>query len=385
MKYLHLVWSNLRRRKARTVLTVLSILVAFILFGLLAATNKAFNAGVDLAGEERLVLRHKVSIIQLLPVSYQGRILAVDGVDQVTYATWFGGIYQDPKNFFPQIAVDPAGYLDLYPEMVLPPEQLEEWEKTRTGAIAGRDLANRFGWKIGDRIPIQGTAWRRADGTALWEFDLVGIYDGANQDTDLSQLFFRQDYLVEGTGGNLGLVGWYIIRIKDPDRAASIAEAIDAKFANSSAETKTATEKAFVQSFAQQVGNTAAMIRAVVAAVFFTILLIAGNTMAQSVRERTNELAVLKALGFSGPKLLGLVLAESCLVALLGGALGLVGAALLIPGIGKAMSSFLPVFYLPAQDVFVALILIFALGLATGLIPALQAMRLQVADAMRRG
>ena len=384
MKYFYLVWSNLKRRKVRTALTVSSIIVAFVLFGILAAVNKAFNAGVDLAGEERLILRNKVSIIQLLPISYQDRIRSTDGVEAVTHATWFGGIYQDPRNFFPQIAVEPEPYLDLYPELVLPEDQTATWKATRTGAIAGRDLAEKFGWSIGDKIPIQGTAWRRAGTDGAWEFDLVGIYEGTSQDTDLSQFFFRQDYLEEGVGGNLGRVGWYIIRVGDPSRAATIAEAIDTIFANSSAETKTATEQAFVQGFAAQVGNTAAIIRAVVAAVFFTILLVAGNTMALAVRERTNELGVLKALGFTGRGLLGLVLAESCLVAMLGGGLGLLVAAALIPGIGKALSSFLPVFYLPGEAVLVGLALVLLLGVLTGLIPALQAMRLQVAEALRR-
>jgi putative ABC transport system permease protein len=384
MKYLPLIWSNLKRRKARTTLTVLSILVAFVLFGLLAAVNKAFNAGVDLAGEERLILRNKVTLIQPLPISYMGRIQAVDGVEAVTHATWFGGIYQDPKNFFPQIAVDPEGHLDLYPEILLPEDQLAAWKATRTGAIAGRDLAAKFGWSIGDRIPIQGTAWRRVGGNPTWEFDLVGIYEGASKDTDESQFFFRQDYLEEGMGGNLGIVGWYIIRIADPAQAPSLAETIDALFANSSSETKTEPEKAFVQGFANQVGNTAAIIRAVVTAVFFIILLVAGNTMALAVRERTNELGVLKALGFSGKGLLGLVLAESCLVALLGGGLGLLGAAVLIPGIASAVSSFLPVFYLPGEAVLLGLGLVVLLGILTGVIPAVQAMRLQVAEALRR-
>ena len=384
MRFFYLIWRNLLRHKLRTLLVVLSIVVAFVLFGLLSATNKAFNAGVDLAGEERLVMQHKVSIIQPLPISYEGRIQSTEGVDAVTHGSWFGGIYQDPKNFFPQIAVDPTGYLDLYPEIVLPEDQRTAWLETRTGAIVGKDLAARFGWALGDRIPIQGTAWRKADGGSNWEFDIVGIYDGATPDADKSQLFFQYEYLKEGTGGNLGVIGWYIIRVEDPAEAPSVAEALDASFANSSAETKTATEKAFVQAFASQVGNTAAIIQAVLAAVFFTILLVVGNTMAQSVRERTNELGVLKALGFSDGRVLGLVLAESCFVAILGGGLGLALAALMIPALASSLSSFLPVFYLPPRDLLVGVVIVLALGIVTGILPALQARRLQVAEALRR-
>ncbi|MCB1032282.1 MAG: ABC transporter permease [Acidobacteria bacterium] len=383
MKYLPLVWRSLLRHKVRTFLVVMSIVVAFVLFGLLAAINKAFNAGIDLAGEERLVMRHKVSIIQPLPISYMARIRSTPGVDAVAQASWFGGIYQDPKNFFPRIAVDPETHLDLYPELRLPEDEKQAWFATRTGAVAGRDLADRFGWKIGDRIPIQGDIYRRPDGSA-WEFDLVGIYDGATQDADLSQFFFRYDYLDEGMGGNLGLVGWYVIRVADPDRAPSIAEALDATFANSSAETKTATEAAFVKGFADQIGNTAAIIRAVLAAVFFTILLVVGNTMAQAVRERTNELGVLKALGFSDGKVLSLVLGESCFLAFLGGVVGLGLSALLVPALAKGLAKYLPVFYLPARDLLLGVFFVLALGLITGLLPALQARRLRVADALRR-
>lgn len=384
MKYLPLLFANLKRHKLRTVLTMCAIVVAFLLFGILAAVNKAFNAGVDLAGEERLILRNKVTLIQPLPIAYKGRIEAVDGVDAVAHATWFGGIYQDAKNFFPQIAVVPESFLDLHPEYVLDEDEMARWKETRTGAIAGAKLAEKYGWEVGDKIPIQGTAWRRAGSDPSWEFDLVGIYEGASKNADESQFFFRHDYLVEGTGGDMGIVGWYIIRVSEPERAATIAQTIDDGFANSSTETKTEPEKAFVQGFANQIGNTAAIIRAVVAAVFFTLLLVAGNTMALAVRERTNELGVLKALGFSGAGLLGLVLAESCLVAFLGGAVGLALAALMIPGIGQALSSFLPVFYFPPEAVVVGVGLILFLGLATGLIPAVQAMRLNTAEALRR-
>ena len=297
MKYLPLVWHNLFRRKVRTLFTVLSILVAFILFGVLAALNTGFNIGIELAGNDRLVITHKVSIIQLLPESYQARLEAIPGVVGVLHQTYFGGIYQKPSNFFMQCPVEPERLLALYPEFLLPEDQKKAWLADRSCAIVGRQTATRFGWKVGDRIPIQATIWRKKDGSSNWEFNICGIYDGAKQGTDTTALFFNYKYFDEARQFGQGQVGWYVIRIDDASKAPQIAEKIDATFANSFAETKTATEKAFVQAFARQIGDIASIIRAIVTAVFFTILLVAANTMAQSVRERTSELAVLKTLG----------------------------------------------------------------------------------------
>lgn len=384
MKFFPLIWSNLKRKKVRTAFTLLSILVAFILFGYLSAIRMAFTAGVEMSGADRLMVTHRVSIIQPLPVAYKDRIAMVPGVKEVTHANWFGGIYQDPKNFFGQMAVDAETYLDLYPELVLPAEQKKAWLADRQGAIVGRTTAERFGWKVGDKIPIQGTIYRHPDGSNGWEFNLDGIYDGREKSTDTSGFFFHYDYLKEATGGTLGLVGWYIIRIDDPARAPDVARRTDALFANSPYETKTQSEKAVAQSFADQVGNIGQIMRAILAAVFFTILLVAGNTMAQSVRERTSELAVLKTLGFGNGQVLGLVLAESCLLAVLGGALGLaIGWALITAG-GDPTHGQLPVFYFPPPDIAIGVGLTLLLGLVTGLLPAVQAMRLRIVDALRR-
>jgi len=383
VKYLFLIWSSLRRKKARTLLTALSIMVAFILFGYLVAIKQAFSQGVDLAGIDRLVTRHKVSIIQLLPESYKQRIEDLEGVDMATFATWFGGIYQKPTNFFGQMPVEPEPFLEMFPEYILPPEQKKAWLDTRSGAIAGRALADRFDWKIGDRIPIQATIWPRKDGSQSWEFDLVGIYDGAERGTDTTQFFFRHDFFHESRQFGSGLVGWYWVRVSDPDKAPEVARRIDAEFANSPAETKTETEGAFVQAFAKQIGNTGAIIIAVLSAVFFTILLVAGNTMAQTVRERTAELAVLKAMGFTDRRVLGLVLAESILLSTAGGGLGLALAWLLISR-GDPTGGTLPFFYIPPLQILVGLLLTVLLGLVAGLLPAVQAQRLQVAQGLRR-
>ena len=383
MSYLYLVWSNLKRKKLRSLLTLLSIVVAFILFGLLSAIRQALTGGVDIAGADRLIVRHKVSIIQLLPESYKARMERIPGVALATHQTWFGGIYQDPKNFFMQTPVVPEEFLDMHPEMLLPPEQKQAWLKTRTGVIVGRNTAERFRWKVGDKIPIQSTIWSHKDGSRLWEFDLVGIYDGRNKNTDTTPLFLRYDYFEEARQWGKGQVGWYTIRVKDPAQAAEVAKLVDTEFENSSAETKTEPEGAFVQSWVKQIGDIALITASILGAVFFTILLVTGNTISQSVRERIGELGVLKAIGFTNGQMLALVLLESCLLSLLGGALGL-GLAELIVARGDPTHGMLPLFFFPTRDLVIGLGISLVLGLVTGVFPALQAMRLRVADALRR-
>lgn len=383
MKYLYLIFSNLKRKKLRTGLTLLSIMVAFLLFGYLAAIRQAFDAGVEVAGADRLIVRHKVSIIQLLPESYEARIEQVDGVDNAVASTWFGGVYQEPKNFFAQIPVKPEELLDMFPEYIVSDEQKAAWLATRTGALVGRGTMERFGWKLGDRIPINATIWRKKDGGTTWEFDIVAVYDGAEKGTDTSQFFFRYDYFDETRANGQGLVGWYTVRVTDPDRAAEVAAAIDAEFANSPQETKTEPEGAFIQGFANQIGNIAFIIISIMSAVFFTILLVAGNTMAYTVRERTNELAVLKAIGFTDRGVLGLVLGESLALTFVGGVFGLALAVALV-SMGDPTDGSFPVFYLPAGAVAAGFVLIVAMAFIAGILPALQAQRLQIADALRR-
>ncbi len=383
MKYFTLLWSNLRRKKLRTILTLLSIAVAFVLFGYLAAIRQAFNQGIDVAGLDRLVTRQKVSIIQLLPQSYKERMERIPGVSLAVYATWFGGIYQKPSNFFAQMPVQPEQFMEMFPEYRLTDEHRRAWLETRTGAIVGRITAERFEWQVGDRIPLQSPIWATKEGGQTWEFDLVGIYDGAEKGTDTSQFFFRHDYFDENRRDGDGLVGWYWVRVDDPEKAGQIASSLDAEFANSPYETKTEPEGAFVQGFAKQIGNITAIMMAILTAVFFTILLVAGNTMAQSVRERIQELAVLKAIGFTDRGVMALVLGESCLMAGLGGIIGLAIAWWLV-SLGDPSGGSLPVFFFPTRDLLLGVVLVFVLGLVTGLVPALQAERLQIADALRR-
>jgi putative ABC transport system permease protein len=381
MKYLPLLWSSLWRKKVRTIFTLLSVFVAFLLFGLLMTIRNAFSFGVEIAGIDRLVLIHKVSLIMPLPVSYLERLRATEGVAFASHQTWFGGVYQDPSNFFAQMAVDPDSFMQVYPEFRVSPEHVAAWKADRQGAVVGVDLARRFDWKVGDRIPIQGTIWQPKTG-AVWEFNIVGLYDG-DSGIDKTQFFFRYDYLDENRRQGEGLVGWYVVKIDDPSQAQAMGAKFDDMFANSSAETKTTTEKGFVEGFAKQVGDIGAIMVAILAAVLFTMLLVAANTMAQSVRERTNEVGVLKTLGFSNGKILALVLGESLIIALLGGAAGL-GLSWLIVQQGDPTGGMLPIFVLPTRDVVAGAGLIVALGLVAGALPAASAMNLRITDALRR-
>jgi putative ABC transport system permease protein len=381
MKFLPLLWSSLWRKKIRTIFTLLSVFVAFVLFGLLMTIRTAFSFGVDVAGLDRLVLIHKVSLIMPLPVSYYDRLKTTEGVSLVTHQTWFGGVYQDPSNFFAQIACDPEALLQVYPEFKVTPEHRAAWLADRQGALVGVDLAKRFGWKVGDRIPIRATIWQPKQGQ-VWEFNVAGFYDG-EPGIDKTQFFFRYDYLDENRRGGTGLVGWYVVKIADPSRAQAMAATFDDMFANSSAETKTTTEKGFVEGFAKQVGDIGAIMIAILVAVLFTMLLVSANTMAQSVRERTSEVGVLKTLGFSGGRILALVLGESVLIAVLGGGLGLLVSWLIVRR-GDPTGGMLPVFMLPGRDVAAGAALVIVLGVAAGILPALTAMRLRITDALRR-
>jgi putative ABC transport system permease protein len=309
----------------------------------------------------------------------------IKGVDLVTHQTWFGGIYQDPKNFFMQNPVNPEEFFAMHPEFLLPPEQMKAWLTTRTGAVVGRKTADRFHWKVGDHIPIRSTIWARPDGNRTWEFDIVGIFDGRDKSADTTPLFFRYDYFDESRRENWGrgLVGWYTVRVKNPAESAEIAKQIDHEFENSAAETKAEPEGAFVQGWANQIGNITLIVASILGAVFFTILLVTGSTMSQAVRERLGELGVLKAIGFTNAQVLRMVLAEACLLTFAGAAFGL-GFAWLVASRGDPTGGMLPQFFLRPRDVALGALLAIALGLITGFLPAIQAMRLRTADALRR-
>ena len=384
MKYFHLVWKNVWRKKIRTSLTMLSVFVAFMLFALLSAIATAFQSGENVADAERLIVIDKVSLINPLPIAYKNRIAAIDGVEQVTFAVWFGGYYQDPRNQFGQFPTNPYEYMSMYPELDLPPEQLEAWARNRTGAVIGDEIAQRFGLKVGDRMPMQATIWTKADGGRTWEFDIEGIFTTSDPGRSTALMLFNYDYFEEARAFGKGTVGWYILRVKPGADPVAVANAIDLEFANSPSETETSTEAAFAQSFAKQFGNIALIVTLILGAVFFTLLLVSGNTMSQSVHERISELAVLKTLGFGDRSVLGIVLTESIVIMLIGGLLGLGTGWVLVQGAASALGGFLPGIYLAPQSMLTAVGIMLAAGIGAGLFPAIKAMRLSIIDALAR-
>jgi len=384
MKYFRLIWKNAWRKKIRTSLTILSVFVAFLLFALLSAIGFAFRGGVDVADAERLIVLDKISLINPLPMSYMNRIAATEGVESVTHASWFGGFYQDPRNQFGQFPVDPQSYFDMYSEFDIPAEQLEAFKSNRTGAVVGRELADTYGWKIGDRIPLQATIWTKADGGRTWEFDLEGIFSTDDARGSTALMLFQYDYFEEARAFAKGTVGWYILRVAKGADPVRVASAIDLQFANSPSETETSTEAAFAQSFTKQFGNIALIVTLILGAVFFTLLLVSGNTMSQSVRERISELAVLKTLGFGDRTVLGIVLSESILIMLLGGLLGLGLGWLVVQGLAKQMGAFLPGVFLSPAAIAGGVGMMIGAGILAGIFPALKAMRLSIIEALAR-
>ena len=381
MKFSRLIFANLFRKKIRLLLTLGSFAVALFLFAFLAVVRGAFVGNAELASANRLVTINRTSIINLIPLSYKDKIQRISGVKYVAHNNWFGGIYQDEKNFFPQFVIDPDTQRQVFPELVVPDDQWANFLKDRQGAIAGAKTAKRFGWKIGDRIPIKTTLY----GGGAWEFNLDGIYHGTRPQDDETQFWFQWDYFEEKIPERVkGQIGWYVIRIDKPDDAPRIAKAIDAEFANSPNETKTEAESAFAANWVKQFGNIQFLIVTIGAVVFFTLLLVTGNTMAISVRERTSELAVLKAIGYSDRAVLFFVLAESLVIALFGGLLGLGLAMAAMPVLGVALSSILPNLVLPGSILLLGLVVAVIVGIASGLLPGIGAMRMRVVNALRR-
>ena len=382
MKYFSLIWAQLFRSKTRTLLTLLSVVTAFLLFGMLDSVRVAFNAGGSVDGANRLVTTSRLSITQSLPVRLEQQIRTVPGVKDVTYAMWFGGIYQDPKNFFPSFSVAP-NYFDVYTNLQLPPEQLKAFQDTRTGAVVGETLAKEFGWKIGDTIPLQATIFPR-QGSNDWPLQLVGIFrskDRAAASGEERQLVMNWTYFDESNDYIKGQVSWYTVALDNANQASRVAQAIDALSMNSDRETKSQTESAFQQSFAKQFADIGLIVTSIMGAVFFTLLLLTGNTMAQAVRERIPELAILKTLGFKDGLVLVLVLVESVLLVGLGGVIGMGLARVILPGLASKAQGMLPA-TIPLQTWIVGAVLIVLIGLVVGVLPALRAKRLKIVDAL---
>ena len=382
-RYVPLLAASLRRKRLRTFFTLASIVIAFLLFGLAESLRYSLQSGVDVAGADRLLTMHKVSFTQLLPQSYENRIRALDGVTDVTPQTWFGAWFRDERNQIPTFPVKPEAFLRMYPEFVVPEQQRITWIADRTGIMIGRGLADLTGWQVGEAVPLRSSIWRKADGSDTWDVTVRAIYD-LPQGGDTRQILMHQEYFEEARGMGKGLIGWYVVKVSEVGRADAVARQIDLQFANSPAETKTSSERAMAQSFVNQVGNIGAILRAIVGAVFFTMLLVTANTMAQSVRERTNEIGVLKTLGFSNGGVLGLVLAESVLITVLGGVLGLAGAWWLGVQFEPVFRQYLPGFRVPTDAIVLGGVFMVGLGLVAGAVPALQAMRLRIVEALRR-
>jgi len=385
MKYLHLVWASLFRRKTRTILTLVSIIAAFLLFGLLDAVRTSFDqAGQSANGARRLQTGAKLSFIQPLPASLEAQIAAVPGVKSVTFANWFGGAYQDPHNQVFSFAV-PPNYLDLYPEVQITAAERKAFTETRIGALVGEQLARRFNWKVGDKIPLQSTIFPDKSGSKNWQFEVAGILHSTDKKSGgfFDQMFLLNwKYFDETTPYNRGAVGWYVTEVADVNQADKVAKAIDALSVNSDHETRTQTEQAATASWMKQLADIGLIVGSIMGAVFFTLLLLSGNTMMQAVRERTSELAVLKTIGFSNVSVLAMVLAESVLLLLLGGVIGLVLAALLIPVVSAGSGGMLNLPGVGANSWMLGIGLMAAIGLMVGSLPAWSAMRLNIVDAL---
>lgn len=382
MKYLSLVWAQLFRSKTRTLLTLLSVVAAFLLFGMLDSVRVAFNSGGTVDGANRLIVASRLSITQSLPVRLQAEIEAIPGVENVTYAMWFGGIYQDQRNFFPNFSVAP-NFFDVYGEYEVPPDQLQAFRDTRTGAAVGEALAKKFGWKIGDTIPLQATIFPRG-GSNDWPLELKAIFRAKDRNNvgAENQLMMNWAYFDESNDYIKNQVSWFTVQLANADQASRVAQAIDALSANSDRETKSQTESAFQQAFAKQFADIGLIVTAIMGAVFFTLLLLTGNTMAQAVRERIPELATLKTLGFSDATVLVLVMVESVLLVVIGGLVGLGLASAIMPGVSAASGGVIALPTVPAQTWLIGLALMIGIGIIVGMLPALRAQRLKIVDAL---
>ena len=383
MKFFPLLWATLWRKKARTILTLLSLVTAFLLLGLLQAANSLFSGGTQRLGANLLITQARVSFTSPLPLRLLNQVESVPGVEAVSWSQWFGGTYKDPRNLLPVFAVDPDRWINTFTECKLPTEQAAAWKTSRIGVIVGRTLAESQGWKLGERIPLISQVWPQKDGSRAWAFELAGIFDDATEGScpRMGNMYLRYDYFDEARQFGQGAAGIFVLRIKDVSQSEQISRTIDAMFENSPDETKTQTEKEFQLNFVRQLGNLSLILNAILGAVFFTILMLTGNTMSQAVRERIPELAVLKTLGFTNRMVLTLVVAESLLLCLIGGLAGMGLATLVMQGLAHSGSQFPPI-TADARVWQMAFASMFGVGIAVGLPPALRAMRISIVDGL---
>lgn len=386
MSWLSFVWANITRRKLRLVFTLFSIILAFLMFGVLDALRTSLSQSVNLTGADRLITISKVSIIDSFPVSHYNKVKGVPGVKAVVHLNWYGGVYKDSKQQIPVFPMNVEEFFEVYPEVTITPEEFAAWKADRQGMVVGQVLAERYGWKKGDRVPIKSSIFRRQNGSDTWEFNIVAIYTVENSaGWDNQSAMFHYDYYNESLQFGRDQIGWMTVKVDNPDESEEVAKRIDELFENSADETKTATEKAFTKQFLEQIGNIGKILVSVVFAVFFTMLLVTANTMAQSVRERTNEIGVLKTLGFNAGTVLKLVIGEALFLTVIGGLIGFGLAYMVVGGIQPFMKKYFPIFEIADSTIITALVLMVGLGIVTGLWPATSAMRLKITDALRRG
>ena len=383
MLFIKLFFRNAFRHRLRTFLTILGITIAILAFGLLQTVVSAWYAGANASSSTRLISRNAISLIFSLPMAYQERIRHIEGVASVSYANWFGGVYVTEKNFFPSFAIEPKSYLDLYPEFVLAPEEKRAFFLDRKGCVIGKKLAERFGWKVGDSIPLKGTIY-----PGTWEFVVRGIYSGAEKSTDESQFFFQWEYLNESlkkTAARLAdQTGVYVIGLKNPQAAAEVSLAVDSAFKNSLAETLTETEKAFQLSFVSMTEAIVVAIRIVSFVVIIIIMVVVANTMAMTARERIGEYAIFKAMGFQGHHIAGMIFGESLFITTAGGCLGILLTFPVTRKFGEVMGNFIPVFQVERTTLYMDLAFCLIVGIVAGIFPTWRAVRIKIADGLRR-
>lgn len=384
MTFFDLIRKNLFRKKLRTVLTTFAIFVAFLIFGVLATFQNALNSGEESASADRLIVTNKINFTLPMPISYVQRVAAVPGIKLVSHANWFGGYFQEQKNFLVAFAIDPKSYLDIYPEFVLPTAQREAFLRNQGSIIVGKPIADKFHWKVGDRIPIKSSIFHKADGSDTWDFTVAGIMTPGKSDVDVNFVAFHYEYFEQTRSFGHDTVGWLVLQTESPKVNERVSHTVDDMFANSPFETETKTEAAFNKAFTEQLGDLGFIITAIVGAAFATILLIVGNTMMLTVRERTNEIAVLRTIGFTPRRVFGLVLGESLLLALIGGLLGLLGAFAFSFALEQALAGRIGAVVFSSGIALIGVALMALLGFLTGLLPALRAMSLDVVTALGR-
>jgi putative ABC transport system permease protein len=383
MFVLKLIFRNAFRHKLRTSLTVVGVAIAVLAFGLLRTLVAAWYLGVESSSSSRLITRNAISLVFTLPASYKEKIRQVPGVTIVSNGNWFGGVYIDEKNFFPNFAVDPKTYLELYPEFVLTPEEKKAFIIDRKGCVVGRNISQRFGWKVGDVVTLRGTIF-----PGQWEFVVRGVYHGSQRSTDETQFFFHWDYLNESVRKTAprraDQVGFYVLGLANPDTAAEVSLFVDGMFKNSLAETLTETERAFQMSFVSMTEAIIVAIRLVSYVVIVIIMVVAANTMAMTARERIAEYATMKTLGFGGWHVAGVVFGESLVIAMAGGVLGVVLSFPAAQWIGRKLGQFIPVFHLSTETLALDLLAAFIVGAVAGIFPTWRGATIRIADGLRR-